>query len=67
MSNYQIVNATAFVVAALTLFVMSRIEVQILAEDGEQGCTDLTIKAFGIMVALAAYGAVHLLGSIFVE
>lgn len=67
MSNYQIVNATAFVVAALTLFVMSRIEVQILAEDGEQGHADFIVKAFGIMVALAAYGAVHLLGSIFVE
>lgn len=67
MSNYQIVNATAFVAAALTLFVMSRIEVQILAEDGEQEHADFVVKVFGIMVALAAYGTVHLLGSIFVE
>ena len=67
MSNYQIVNATAFLVAALALLVMSRIEVEIPAEDGEQGQADFVVKTFGILVALAAYGAVHLAGSIFVE
>lgn len=67
MSNYQIVNATAFLVAALALLAMSRVEVEILAEDGEQGRADFTTKAFGILVALAAYGTVHLVGSIFVE
>ena len=67
MSNYQIVNATAFLVAALALLALSRVEVEILAEDGEQKQFDFSVKVFGIMVALAAYGAVHLLGSIFVE
>lgn len=67
MSNYQIVNAAAFIAAALALLAMSRIEVQILAEDGEQGHADFVVKAFGILVALASYGAVHLVGSIFVE
>lgn len=67
MSNYQIVNATAFLVAALALLAMSRVEVEILAEDGEQEYADFTAKAFGILVALAAYGTVHLVGSIFVE
>lgn len=67
MSNYQIVNATAFLVAALALLAMSRVEVEILAEDGEKQRVDFSVKAFGILVALAAYGAVHLVGSIFVE
>ena len=67
MSNYQIVNATAFLVAALALLAMSRVGVEILAEDGEQGHADFAVKAFGILVALAAYGTVHLVGSIFVE
>ena len=53
MSNYQIVNATAFLVAALALLAMSRIEVQILAEDGEQEYADFAFKAFGIVVRAA--------------